>query len=144
MRWLIKEIARKGLQDVRRRFAPTVLAGLRDEDGRFVEVPLLDGFYGSALETYVARRTNTPGLLVRAEALTESERPYREHDPTLGWGNSFAVGPKILQAKGNHLSMIEDDENMAAIAREVNALLDAAAADTLVDIGVDRKRLKAS
>ncbi len=144
LHWLIKEIGRRGLRDMRRRFAPAVLAGLRDEDGRFVEVPVLERIYNLALETYVARRTNTPGLLVRAEAFTESERPYREYDPTLGWGNSFAVGPKILQARGNHLSMIEDDENMAAIAREVNALLDAAAADTLIDIEVERKRLKAS
>lgn len=138
LRWLIKETANKAMQDMRARFSAAELVGIRDENGRFIEAPIRDRIHNSVLETYVRRRMNAPGLLVRAETLTESERPYREYDPTLGWGDSFAGGLRIVQAKGNHLSMIEDDESMAAIAREANAVLEVVTAD---EAEVERERL---
>lgn len=144
LRWLIKDMFHKTSREIRNRLTEVPLAGLRDENGRFIEAPVLDQIHGGTLQAYAPGRISAPGLLVLAEALTESERPYREYDPELGWGSSFAGGLKIFQARGNHLSMIEDDGNMAAIAREVNVLLKSGAGNAIVDIDVERKRLKVS
>lgn len=142
--WLIKEVVNRVQHGMRQRFAPVTLAGVRDENGKFVEVPILERIHGWVLRNYVRRPMKAPGLLVRAAALSESERPYREYDPTLGWSTSFAGGLSTVDAKGNHLSMIEDDENMAAMAREVNALLKTAGPGAFPGFEGEPQRLKAS
>src|SRR5262249_46227015 len=64
LRWMIKDMARKALQRVRQRFIASPLAGLRDENGRFVELPVLDRIYDGILATYARRPMNASGLLV--------------------------------------------------------------------------------
>src|SRR5262249_11132776 len=80
--------------------------------------------YNKIYDTYVPRPLGTSGLLVKAEPFNDNERPYRTFDPAFGWGGLFMDGLKIIDVKGNHLSIVEDDDNLAAIARDVNALLE--------------------
>jgi thioesterase domain-containing protein len=44
-------------------------------------------------------------------------------DFTNGWRDLFARGLEIVQATGDHVSML-DDENSAAWARQINEALD--------------------
>jgi thioesterase domain-containing protein len=80
--------------------------------------------YDKIYRTYVPRPLEASGLLVRAEPFNANDKPYRDFDPALGWGGLFAGGMEIVQAKGNHISIIDIDENLAGLARDVNALLE--------------------
>ena len=41
-----------------------------------------------------------------------------------GWGGRFTRGLEIVQAKGDHWSLVKDERNTAALARQINAVLD--------------------
>jgi thioesterase domain-containing protein len=41
-----------------------------------------------------------------------------------GWGGRFTRGLEIVHAKGDHLSLVKDERNAAALARQINAVLD--------------------
>jgi thioesterase domain-containing protein len=45
------------------------------------------------------------------------------YDFTNGWCNLFARGLDVVQGTGDHLS-VHDEQHLAALAREINAVLD--------------------
>jgi thioesterase domain-containing protein len=100
------------------------LTGMRDQDGNFIEFSTLMRLYDKIYDTYTPSSLEAEGILVRAEPFNQSEKPYRDFDAALGWGGLFEKDLEIIQAKGDHISMIEVDENLAGIARDVNALLE--------------------
>jgi thioesterase domain-containing protein len=125
--WLLSQYARHGWWDLKKRIIglpPATVTGMRDENGNFITFPTLMQIYDKIYDTHVPRPLGTSGILVKAEPFNDNERPYRNFDPALGWGGLFMDGLKIIEAKGNHISIVENDENLAAIAREVNALLE--------------------
>ena len=60
-------------------------------------------------------------MLFRAEFPGEEILPG--YDFSNGWGGLFARGLEIVQAQGDHVSMVAD-ENAAAFKRQINAVLD--------------------
>jgi thioesterase domain-containing protein len=126
LRWLLRQIAGRGWDGLKERFASPqrLMTGMRDEGGKFIEFPTLVRMYENIYKTYVPRRLETAGILVKAEPATGGEKPYRDFDSALGWGHMFAEGLDIIQVKGNHISMIEVDHNMAGLAKAVNAVLE--------------------
>ena len=46
------------------------------------------------------------------------------YDFTNGWGDLFARGLEIIEATGDHVSMVNDERNVAALARLINETLD--------------------
>jgi thioesterase domain-containing protein len=125
--WVAGQYARHGWWRLKERLLglpPATKTGMRDESGNFIEFPTLMEIYNKIYRTYVPRRLDASGLLVKAEPLSANDKPYRDFDPALGWEGLFAGGLDIVQAKGNHIAIVEIDENLAAIARDVNALLE--------------------
>ena len=127
LRWLAGQLARIGWKGMKMRLSDVVapeLTGMRDENGGFVQGPSLNRIYNKIYETFAPARAPTVGILVRAQSANDAEMPYRELDPTLGWGTAFDGGLHIFEAKGDHLSMIEIDENLRALGDQVNRELD--------------------
>jgi hypothetical protein len=62
------------------------------------------------------------GLLLRATF--QGEKTLPGHDFTNGWRNLFARGLNVVHATGDHLSIVHDEQHLAALAREINAVLD--------------------
>ena len=60
-------------------------------------------------------------MLIRAEFPDEEMLPG--YDFTNGWRGLFARGLEIVQATGDHVSMVSD-ENAAAFGRQINTVLD--------------------
>jgi hypothetical protein len=46
------------------------------------------------------------------------------HDFTNGWGELFASGLEVIQGKGNHSSIVSDENNLADLGQQINAVLD--------------------
>jgi amino acid adenylation domain-containing protein/non-ribosomal peptide synthase protein (TIGR01720 family) len=125
--WVVGQYARHGWWRLKKGLLgmpPATMTGMRDESGNFIEFPTLMEIYNKIYLTYVPRRLDASGLLVKAEPLSANDKPYRDFDPALGWEGLFAGGLDIVQAKGNHIAIVEIDENLAGLARDVNALLE--------------------
>jgi thioesterase domain-containing protein len=120
-----------------------VLTGMRDEAGNFIELRTLMRMYERIYQLYTPRRLEASGILVKAEPLRDSEKPYRNFDSALGWGGLFAQGLDIVQAQGDHQSMIEVDQNMSRVAGAINTLLerDAAQASATTNKIAERKEV---
>ena len=92
-----------------------------DKDGVPFERTTLSRFYRIAALSFHPSPLDAPGALIRAEYPNEELLPG--YDITNGWRDLFARGLEIVQAKGDHVSMI-GDENAATFGRQVNTVLD--------------------
>lgn len=127
LRWVAGRLRRVGWTGMRMRLADVVavdVTGMRDENGGFVNGPTLTRIYNNVFETFERGHASTTGILVRANLTNTVERPYRELDPMLGWSEAFTGGLHVIDSRGSHLSMIEIDENLDAVGRDVNEKLD--------------------
>jgi thioesterase domain-containing protein len=125
--WLLRQLVRAGRAKLNRdppNRPPDDFTGFRDERGTFISSLILGRLYDNAVSTYKPRSLQASGILVRAEPFEANEKPYRDFDPSLGWGQLFTQGLEIIQATGDHLSMIERDENIVPLARELQRVLD--------------------
>ena len=127
LRWVVGRLIRIGWTGMGMRLADVVaveLTGMRDENGGFVDGKVLTRIYNKVFQTFEVGRVPTVGILVRARTSNNHERPYRELDPMLGWSKAFAGGLHVIDSNGEHLSMIEDEENLVALGHGVNERLD--------------------
>jgi len=127
LRWVAGQLGRVGWTGMRMRLSDVVtpeLTGMRDENGGFVNGTLLNRIYNKVYETVALGRVPTVGILVRAKITSDAEKPYRELDPNLGWSEAFAGGLHVIETSGDHMSMIEADDNLDALGRHVNKKLD--------------------
>lgn len=127
LRWLARQLGRIGWTGIKMRLSEVTtpdLTGMRDEKGGFVDGTSLNRIYNKVYETFAPVRAPTTGILVRAQIAKDAERPYRELDPRLGWGEAFAGGLHVVETSGDHLSMIEIEENLKTLGDRVNESLD--------------------
>jgi thioesterase domain-containing protein len=131
--WLLHEEGRLAWLELNKRLAAgsePLLTGMRDDRGRFVVFPVLNRIYTNIYRTYVARTADTAGVLVKAQPVREGDKLYRKVDFAFGWRDLFSKGLGIVHARGNHIAMIEVDENLRMLASRINILLDRGSADT--------------
>jgi amino acid adenylation domain-containing protein len=92
-----------------------------DTEGRFVERGLAADFRRIVGESFHPRPLDASGVLVRPDNPREILLPG--YDGTYGWGELFTRGLKVIQARGNHVSMVSD-ENAESLAQQINEVLD--------------------
>ena len=68
------------------------------------------------------RPLDAAGVLFRTTRPGEADVAWSRLDN--GWGGRFARGLEIVQAKGDHWSLVRDERNTAALAQQINAVLD--------------------
>ena len=107
---------------VMQKTSPVALPSFMDDkDGVPFERTTLSQFYRIATLSFRPKPLDAPGALIRAEYPDEDLLPG--NDITNGWRDLFARGLEIVQAKGDHVWIISD-ENAASFGRQVNRVLD--------------------
>ena len=92
-----------------------------DTEGVPVEWAVEQRLYRVLQKSFHPRPLDASGLLFRAGP---SENMLPGHDFTNGWRNLFARGLNVVRATGDHVSIVHDEQHLAALAREINAVLD--------------------
>ena len=101
---------------------PAPLSGIADTEGRPIEWAVAKRLYRILGKSFHPRPLDASGLLFRATFPGEKTLPG--HDFTNGWRNLFARGLNVVHATGDHMSIVHDEQHLAALAREINAVLD--------------------
>ena len=122
LRWLLA----RALGAVKTRLAvATAPSGmpsrLFDKEGVPFSHAVMNRFARISARSFHPHLLDASGVLIRAQYPTDEALPG--YDFTNGWGGLFAQGLEIVQAKGGHVSIV-DDENAAALGRQINAALD--------------------
>ena len=110
------------LHSVKNRFSPEARpSGYLDKQGVLVDQTAIDRLAYIAGKAWRPRPLDALGALFRAKVPNEELLPG--YDFTNGWGELFDRGLEIVQAAGDHFSMVVD-ENLPALARQINSVLD--------------------
>jgi len=72
--------------------------------------------------TFAADRIPTSGVLIRAKVPGQQFLPRL--DPTHGWGALFEGGVEIVDAAGDHFSLILNEQNLEIAAQRIRSVLD--------------------
>jgi thioesterase domain-containing protein len=92
-----------------------------DTKGVPVEWAVMERLYRVLQKSFHPRALDASGLLFRAGP---GENTLRGHDFTNGWRNLFARGLTVVHTKGDHVSIVHDERDLAALAQGINAALD--------------------
>jgi thioesterase domain-containing protein len=101
--------------------ASSLPSRMDDNAGVPIQQIVINRFSRFASKTFHPRPLDASGVLIRAESWGDEMLPG--HDLTNGWRDLFVRGLEIVQARGDHLSMVSD-ENAAALGRQINTVLD--------------------
>ena len=96
--------------------------GFVDEEGTPVGLAGMYLLFRVLLKSFHPRPLDAAGVLFRTRRPGEAMLP--EDDLDNGWSGLFVRGLKIVQAKGDHWSLVRHERNTAALARQINAVLD--------------------
>jgi thioesterase domain-containing protein len=113
---------------VQRRFAesalndPGELTTKLDSLGRPMHWPLIERLYDNSLRSYTLRRLDCRGVLFRADR--SEDCPAATADVSLGWAGLFGRGFEIVQATGDHFTMMREPPHDQALARQMSQTLD--------------------
>jgi thioesterase domain-containing protein len=111
--------------------------GWFDEEGAPVTTPEIAQLF--------LRQPFNPRSLDAASVLFRARRPGDEVLPRggfdNGWSGRFARGLEIIEVKGDHMSLVRDERNVAALALQINSVLDRYEAERAV--GMTRPKDKA-
>lgn len=125
LRWLYLQmpaVAKSRLALVTSPFGPSGMPSrMSDIDGVAFTQPVMNRFSRIAAKSYHPRPLDASGVLIRAERPGEEMLPG--FDSANGWGGLFSRGLEIVQAKGDHVLMV-DDENGPTLSRQINSALD--------------------
>ena len=123
--WLmarIPQMLKDRLHSVKNCFSPEARpSGYLDKQGMPIDQTAIDRSARIAGRAWRPRPLDASGVLFRAKFPGEELLPG--YDVTNGWGELFDRGLEIVQATGDHLSMVVD-ENLPALARQINSVLD--------------------
>jgi thioesterase domain-containing protein len=101
---------------------PAPLSGMSDAEGTPVEWAVAERLYRILGKSFHPRPLDASGLLFRATFRGEKSLPG--HDFTNGWGDLFTRGLNVVQTSGDHISIVHDEQHLAALALEISAVLD--------------------
>ena len=123
--WLKARIPRmlKGrLHSVKNRFSPEAHpSGYLDNQGMPIDQTAIDRFVRIAGRAWRPRPLDARGTLFRSSAPHVELLPG--YDFSKGWRALFGRGLEIVQASGDHGSMVHD-ENIVGLARQIDSVLD--------------------
>jgi amino acid adenylation domain-containing protein len=97
------------------------LSGFFDNQGVPIKQSTVNRLAAMAGKEWRPSPIDARGILFRARIPGEELLPG--NDVTNGWGGLFAQGLEMVQASGDHVSMVIG-ENLEALARHINAVLD--------------------
>ena len=117
--WLYAQAPRVVKARLHKNQRPT---SMLDSEAMPIEQSVLDGLNRIIGKSYDPQPLDALGVLVRAELPDEMRLPYV--DLTNGWRDLFARGLEVVQAKGNHWSIVSQDHDAAALGLQINAVLD--------------------
>jgi amino acid adenylation domain-containing protein len=96
--------------------------GFVDEEGTQVGVADMQLFLRILLMSFNPRPLDAAAVLFRATRPGDEMLPGDNRDN--GWGGRFVQGLEIIQTRGDHWSLVRDERNTAALALQINAVLD--------------------
>lgn len=118
---------------VQRRFAesalndPGELTTKLDTLGRPMHWSRIERLYDNSLRSYVLRPIDCRGVLFRADR--SEDCPAATADLSLGWADLFGQDFEIVQASGDHFTMMREPPHDQALARQMSETLDRACAE---------------
>lgn len=118
LRWLL---ARMPLAAKGRTSSGNPAAGMIDHHGNSFEQNAGIKLYRVLSSSFQPRALDASGLLIRAEFPGEATLPCR--DLTNGWTDLFLRGLEIIEATGDHLSIVADEGNAQALSRQIDSAL---------------------
>jgi hypothetical protein len=83
-------------------------SGIVDTEGVPVEWAVAKRLYRILQKSFHPRPLDASGLLFRATSPGENTLPG--HDFTNGWGNLFARGLNVVHMRGDHTSIVRDEQ----------------------------------
>jgi nonribosomal peptide synthetase DhbF len=92
-----------------------------DTDGMPVEWAVAERLYRILQNSFHPRPLEASGLLFRAGP---GENTLPGHDFTNGWRHLFTRGLTVVHTKGDHASIVHDEQDLVALAQGINAALD--------------------
>jgi thioesterase domain-containing protein len=96
------------------------LSGFFDEDGVPIEQTVVDRLTRKARRSWRVQPLDASGVLIRSQVPGEGPPGY---DLANGWGDLFDRGLEIVEATGDHNSIVAE-ENRPALARLINNIID--------------------
>ncbi len=96
--------------------------GVFDEEGVSVTVADMKLFFRILMMSFDPRPVDAAAVLFRTTHRGDKMLPRDTLDN--GWGGRFARGLEIVQAKGDHWTLVTDEGNTALLAQQINAILD--------------------
>jgi thioesterase domain-containing protein len=93
-----------------------------DTLGRPMYWPLINRLYDNSLRSYKLRRLDCRGVLFRADR--SEDCPSTNADRSLGWTDLFGKGLEIIQATGDHYTMMREHPHDQNLARQMSDALD--------------------
>jgi amino acid adenylation domain-containing protein len=126
LRWLLA----RGSSGMKRRLARArspnddseVENGWVDEEGTPVGLANMQLFFRILLMSFQPHPLDAAAVLFRTMHPGDEMLPKDALDN--GWGDLFARGLEVVQARGDHWSLVRDERNTAVLARQINAVLD--------------------
>jgi thioesterase domain-containing protein len=94
---------------------PGELTTKLDTLGRPMRWPLMKRLYDNSLRSYKLRRLDCRGVLIRADRAEDC--PALNADKSLGWRDLFGKGLEIIQATGDHMTMMRGHPHGQNLAR---------------------------
>jgi amino acid adenylation domain-containing protein len=117
--WLCAQAPRVVMSRVRKNRRPT---NMLDHEGRPMEQFVIDDLNRILGRSYDPQPLDALGVLIRADLPDEEKLPHV--DLTNGWRDLFVRGLEVVQAKGNHWSIVSREEDAAALGLQINEVLD--------------------
>ena len=123
--WLkarIPKMLKGRLQSAKQYFSPEARpSGYLNKQGVPIDQTVIDRLVRVAGRAWRPRPLDASGVLFRAKA--PNEELLTGYDFSRGWRTLFDRGLEVVQASGDHWSMV-GDANLPALARQINSVLD--------------------
>jgi thioesterase domain-containing protein len=117
--WMLLQAPRVIRSRVRKNRLPSSFV---DSAGQSLDLSVVDSLRRIAGSTYNPQPLDASGALFRARLPNEEILP--EIDVTNGWGELFSRGLEVIQARGDHWSIVSSEQNLAELATQIDAVLD--------------------
>ncbi len=93
-----------------------------DSAGQPMDLSVVDSLRRVAGTTYNPEPLDASAILFRAKLPNENILP--EIDFTNGWGELFSRGLEVIHARGDHWSIVSDEQNLAELASQIDVVLE--------------------
>jgi thioesterase domain-containing protein len=93
-----------------------------DSAGQPLDLSVVNSLRRVAGTTYNPRPVDASAVLFPARLPNENVLP--QVDFTNGWGELFSRGLEVIHARGDHWSIVSDEQNLAELASQIDVVLE--------------------